>query len=592
MRKWNFYSGLAVALVGVGLGGIWKAGAAELTGEPKQWHRVTLTFDGPEASERGEPNPFLDYRLTVTFRHGDLKYRVPGFFAGDGEGGGAGSQWRVRFAPGATGKWHYEADLRKGNNIAVKLAPKAGKRVMPKAEGSFTVRASDKEGDDFRAPGHGRLVNFGSHYLQFAGSGERWIKGGPDIPENFLGYTGFDNTPDAGHDFDAHREDWERGDPDWNDGAGRGIVGALNYIAEQGGNSIYFLPMNLGGDAKDTFPTIGPDAKTRYDISKLAQWETVFTHADSLGIFLHFQLAETESGNENYHDGGNLGVERKLFYRELIARFGHHLGLEWDIGEENDYGAEKRKAFARYLKRVDPYDHPVTTHTHTGQFEEFYGPLLGNDNFDMTAFQSSEGDLDEGDAIIEWRERSAKARVPWVVSLDEPQKIENDLDDEENGYVHGRKHFLWPVYLSGGGGFEWYVQRDGGGHSLDQHLDDFQALKPALNWTAHARSFMYRLPFWEMQPDKALATSSAETPTYVLAKPGSVYALYNENGGELSLDLTGTAGTYTVAWFNPREGGDLLKGKVTEIQGGDERSLGRAPQGPNRDWAVIVRRRK
>ena len=33
-------------------------------------------------------------------------------------------------------------------------------------------------------------------------------------------------------------------------------------------------------------------------------------------------------------DGGNLGPERILYYRELIARFGYHLALNWNLGEE------------------------------------------------------------------------------------------------------------------------------------------------------------------------------------------------------------------------------------------------------------------
>ena len=31
--------------------------------------------------------------------------------------------------------------------------------------------------------------------------------------------------------------------------------------------------------------------------------------------------------NDQLLDGGDLGIERKLFYREFIARFGHHVSL-------------------------------------------------------------------------------------------------------------------------------------------------------------------------------------------------------------------------------------------------------------------------
>ena len=45
---------------------------ARVQGELKQWHRVTLTFDGPATSEDATPNPFRNYRLNVTFRHAQI----------------------------------------------------------------------------------------------------------------------------------------------------------------------------------------------------------------------------------------------------------------------------------------------------------------------------------------------------------------------------------------------------------------------------------------------------------------------------------------------------------------------------------------
>jgi hypothetical protein len=560
--------------------------AAQVTGELRQWHRVELIFTGPTHSESASnPNPFLDYRLQCLFiGPSGQTYNVPGFFDTNGSGGSSGNVWKCRFAPDQTGTWQYTASFRQGANVAAELGTNAGSPTSFDGDlGNFSVGASNKLGRDFRAPNHGTLVNLGSHYLQFAGSGERWIKGSADVPENFFGYTGFDNTPSAGHDFDQHIQDWNNGDPDWNNGSGKAIIGALNYLASTGANGFYFLPMNIGGDANDTFPTIGSQNKTHYDTSKLLQWETVFTHADKLGIFAHFQLAETESGNENYHDGGNLGNERKLYYRELSARFGHHLGIEWDLGEENDYGATKHRQFAAYIKDVDPYDHPVTTHIHTDQMNTFYAPLLGNDDFDMTAFQISEGGLANGGAVEEWRNRSAAAGRPLVISIDEPQTIENDPTDANNGYPNGREDFLWPIYMSGGGGFEWYVQQNGGGHSFDQQVDNWRLMSTGLTWNGHALAFMHSMPFWEMAPNKSLGSSTGGGTTYVLAKPGQVYALYNDNGGTFSLNLGGQSGQFSVTWFHPRNGTFHSGGIVT---GGSNVSLGSAPFGD--DAAVLV----
>ncbi|MEN1678825.1 MAG: DUF5060 domain-containing protein [Planctomycetota bacterium] len=579
-----------------------RAGAA-IGGELQQWHKVTLDFNGPNTSETDANNPFLNYRMDVTFTGpSGQTFVVPGFYAADGNAGSTGATsgnvWRVHFSPNEVGQWSYSASFRSGTNVAVNDNPLAGVSAgfFDGAAGTFDVAASDKSGDDFRAAEHGLIKNRGDHYLTFA-SGDVFLKGGPNIPENLFGYTGFDNTPSAGHDFDQHVQDWTPGDPDWDDDDpdsvaddGRGIIGALNYIAEEGGNSIYFLPMNIGGDGQDTFPTIAPQNKTQYDVSKLDQWGIAMDHATSLGILLHFVLAETESANENYHDNGTLGTQRKLYYRELVARFGHNIGVEFNIGEENDYGAAKHQQFAAHLKSIDPYDHPVTTHTRSNQYSQFYDPLLGNGDFDITSFQGNSSRLAMANLIAEWRTDSANAGVPWAISYDEPQKIENDKNDINNGYGHGRRDKMWPLYISGGAGFEWYVQQDGAGHSFDQEIDDFRLMDVALNWTGYARDFFEQLPLLDMAPDHALGGSGAGANTYVLAKPGDTYALYNDrNGSNWTLDLTGQPGEYEVFWFDPRNGGGLQAGSVTSVSGGGTVSLGSAPNSTGQDWAALVR---
>src|SRR5688500_18145518 len=82
-----------------------------ISGEQRQWHKVTLSFDGPAVSETSEVNPFLDYQLNVTFKHAGSgrTLLVPGYFAADGNadntGAESGNQWRVNIAPDATGTW-------------------------------------------------------------------------------------------------------------------------------------------------------------------------------------------------------------------------------------------------------------------------------------------------------------------------------------------------------------------------------------------------------------------------------------------------------------------------------------------------------
>lgn len=87
-------------------------------------------------------------------------------------------------------------------------------------------------GRDLRALG--RLDYVGKRYLQFAGTGQYFLKVGADAPETLLAYADFDNTI-AGNPKKApiktwspHTQDWQTGDPTWKDGKGKGLIGAVD----------------------------------------------------------------------------------------------------------------------------------------------------------------------------------------------------------------------------------------------------------------------------------------------------------------------------------------------------------------------------
>jgi|GEM_PF-2120100 len=194
-------------------------GSITVSGELKQWHKLTLTLDGPFAHEQDiKPNPFTDYALNVTFTHesGQPSYHVPGYFAADGNAADSsaqsGTKWRVHLSPDKPGQWSY-------------------------------------------------TVSF---------------------------------------------------------------LTALNYLSSTGANAFSFLPYNAGGDGDNVWPFVFRDDPLHYDCSKLDQWGIVLDHATARGLFAHFKMQETENDDNvpTALDGGDLGPERVLYCRELIARFG------------------------------------------------------------------------------------------------------------------------------------------------------------------------------------------------------------------------------------------------------------------------------
>ncbi len=589
---------------------------AIVSGELREWHPVTLTWTGPFASETGTPNPFLDYRLNVTFTDGTRTFIVPGFFAVNGNalttGASQGDKWRVIFSPPSSGDWNYTVSFRSGANIAVDPDPLAGSPVFLDGDsGTLTIAPTDKQRPDFRADG--RLLYANDFYLRFEGSGRYYVKGGVDSPENWLGYTGFDNTIDGGagpntpdglHAFPTHAADWNPGDPDWNRNDppgtqnGRAIIGALNYLHSTGVNSIYFLPMNIGGDGKDSWPYVGPinpngstsNDNTRFDVSKLEQWEVFFAHAQSLGIMLHFVLAEAEAANKLELDNATVGTERRLFYREISARFAHHNALVWNVCEEYNLslniGSAEALNWAAAISAADPYNHPVTVHNAGNPSNPNSGPwapFVAQPNIDLTSLQGAAKINGWSDVVEDYRVATLSAGRPLPVMIDEPGSPTRDFNSDFDAF---RKSIIWPILLSGGGG-EWFI------NNRDQSLEDFREFDKI--WTDTGRIVRFietYLPFWLMQPDDSLisgANSGFDGPQ-AFSIPGEIYALYIPAGGTPSLNLGASTDFFEVLWYDPRADRPLLTGSTAFIKGPGVQPIGAAPDTPNEDWAILVRR--
>ena len=574
-----------------------------ISGELKRWHKVTIDFEGPQTSETATTNPFTDFRLNVAFVHEGTgrQFDVPGYYAADGDaadsGATGGNVWRVHFAPDDIGNWGYVASFRTGANIAMSSDPNAGTSAgfFDGHAGIVSIGETDKSVPDFRSEGRLEFVN--QRYLRFQSSGRYFLKQGPDSPENFLAYDEFDGpfaNDGQGDNFikswAPHVPDWNPGDPTWGNAQGKGIIGALNYLASEGLNAFSFLTMNINGDDKNVFPYLNYNERLRMDVSRLAQWEIVFEHADHLGLFLHFKTQETE--NDQLLDGGALGNQRKLYYRELIARFAHHLALNWNLGEENTNTDQQRKDFAQYFFDNDPYHHHIVIHTFPNQQDNVYGPLLGNaSKLTGASVQTTFADFSRVHSdIAKWVVNSEATGKPWAVAIDEPGDAQHALrpdNDAGNSHVDGRKNALWGSLLAGGWGCEYYF---GYGHAhSDLTLQDFRSRDQWWDVTRYALEFFAQndIPFWEMQNDNLVSSALDD---YCFFQPGECYIAYLKNGGTTSLNLESVSASFDVEWFNPRAGGGLQAGPVVQVGGQGNRPVGQPPSQSGQDWIALVRR--
>ncbi|MEM9325560.1 MAG: DUF5060 domain-containing protein [Bacteroidota bacterium] len=602
---------------------------AKITGELKKWHKVTLSFEGPSTSETAGTNPFTQYRLNVTFTNGSKTYVVPGYYAADGQAANtsaaSGNVWQANFSPDETGTWTYTASFRAGSDIAISTNPSAGSPTGFDGEtGTFDIAASDKTGRDFRNTG--RLEYVGEHYLQFAESGDYFFKVGPDAPENTFAYEDFDSTPNKSgrrKSWNPHSSDFnlaDAGDYTWgaelSDGArakGRELLGAVRYLSQQTMNAFSFLTFSLDGDDDNVYPHLAKVANAtnwndvhhdRFDVSKLAQWERIMEYADKKGMYLHFKTQETE--NDQKMDGGQLGRERKLYYRELIARFGHHLALNWNLGEENDIWQELNdpnnnivKSYAQYIHDVDPYHHHIVIHTYPGQQDQVYDDLLGN-NSQLTGPSIQTGVNSVHNAVQKWVRESAEAGKKWVVANDEQGGANsgvsvdasyptNQLPEPRNvsdNRTDVRKKVLWGTLMAGGAGVEYYYGYQTGCDDLDCQDHRTRASK----WQDGAKAIQFFNSY--LQPYATSLVSSngltASNSDYVLANPGQVYVVYLPNGGSTTLNLSGQSGQYSVRWFDPRNGGALQEGTISSLTASGSPSIGSPPSSTNQDWVALI----
>lgn len=402
--------------------------------------------------------------------------------------------------------------------------------------------------------------------------------------------------------WEAHEKDWQRGDPSWQGGKGKGLIGALNYLSSKGMNAFSFLTMNIMGDDENVFPYVNDNAFDRFDVSKLDQWEIVFEHAQSKGLFLHFKTQEVE--NQGLLDNGGVGLHRQLYYRELIARFGHHLALNWNMGEENGewhpwnttppQATHQRLAMARYFYEHDPYNHHLVIHN-----GKSYDDLLGADSYYTGAsLQTHKEDFGavhpEVKKIRSWPVTNGR---PFAVAVDEPGDAEHSLvpDAEDPAHDLARMNGLWGALTAGAWGTEWYF---GYKHAhSDLTAQDWRTRDLFWDQARHSLTF-FRIAIVDYQ--NAESNDELVKHAWALAVPGEFYIVYAKDASKpVSVRFPTGEATYSVQWFDPRNGGELQRGNIESVNvtaplkqywERSEQLIGTPPKDVEKDWVVLIKK--
>jgi hypothetical protein len=496
---------------------------------------VELSFLGPDSIGLDpETNPFaLQVDVILHSPDGSSK-TLPAFYDGDGHGGLDGDVWKARYLPKQAGIWHYEVHSEDP--------------TLDGTDGSFEVVVNPECDLDNSVNKNlnckGQLEYAGGHYLQFQ-DGEFWLKTGLDDPENFLG-TAFG-------DWDAKRTQ-------------------IDLLNQLGVNSIYVITNNIGGDRRDTWPWVGETESQarsnadRFDVARLQAWEDFFSYVQGKGIVLHFVFND---------DSAWRGYDEYLYIREMVARFGHHPGTIWNVGEEANeiFTDQEQLTFAAMVRDLDPNNHTVTVHRKSPW------PFLGDQVFDSTSIQIGDGGADFSTTklpdyntiVIEHREGSSQRGHPIPIMIDETPRITEVNPDVREKF---RTQVLYPI-LMGGGNFELHY-RDAYGQSGSVRIED---LEPLITDMVRLRRFLEELPFPEMQPCNQLLTNANNI---CFGDEGMIYMVYLPSGGSEEIDLHAADGTFEQSWFNPRTG------EITYYGTSEDGQLQSFTAPDDGDWVLLL----
>lgn len=586
------------------------------------------------------PNPWLHVRLNVYFDHPDIPEPicVPGYFAGDGASGSTGRVWRAHFTPEIEGTWTVAASLESGQNInAAPVSAFGGLLSIESYEPLLTVLPAPVGAPGFGSLGIVRWNREGQYYAYSVAGKSRFVQCGVGSPENFLGYAGFQDAQDGNslggeicccrqacfsdcrrticqssgdgapgflHRYAPHISDWSEGDPDWSanglEQQGRGIIGAINYLADDCGvNSMYMMLMNLGGDGKDTHPfltnggggdcpregsSFDPGHTLNYHVARLDQWRTVLEHANHKGLMLQLFLAEQEACNIRWFgphssDGGprnHMSIYRRLYMKQMVAHFGHLSAVRWNLCEENrstatcltgssclsnnapitpQFTAGELDEMARWISDWDAHAHPIGVHT-TPNDIRVYEELLELPEFPFWLTATSlqiHGETGTGDVYETVIRNTAQAFssvgfTPPIIN-DEQGTASNGLSAETDATAapfstanDRRRRILYDVLLSGGQisyYFGYHSPSLGGG---DLRTEDFRTRGTALRQLGFAREIMERVQIWNHFDADNRLSGAVPTSNY-----GEPEVSFSEDGGSAVIFYPGIGGPGGVA---------------------------------------------
>jgi len=490
-------------------------------------------------------NPFTDVFVQGTFRQeGAAPIAVEGFCDSPD-----GTIYRIRFMPAQPGKYEYSITYQQGD-------------FSQSHTGTFEVKASKRRGilrvdEDY--PWHFIWEGTGEHYF-FNGTTAFLLMGWRD--EKVIR-----DSIDRLHRFKVNRMRILLG-------GGR----SASFWGEPIIPSEEFQPYLNPWVALRPNDRSQPDFDyTRFNVAYWQKFERMLRYARQQDMVISVIF---DWNDAPVHPAADSKDEHRYF-RYAANRLSAFANVTWDLGDDiSSYRSlEWSHRIGTLLHQWDPYHHLATDHPVDNKHQDRTAEW-----FTFTSFQEWRRPLHQ------WMldQRTAQAKTGRIIpQANEEYGYEEHYPKWSPSYPDGssadaNRRVAWEMAMAGtyqttgetakrGTG----VWPDTGGGWVNGGGDNSMIM---LQGYAHMVDFFTSFEWWKADPHDELVNHGA----YCLAEPGRVYAVYLQNGGDVTVKLA--PGRYQASWFNPPTGQPIV---LPAVDG----PVWTSPKAPDSgDWALLLRK--
>jgi len=463
-------------------------------------------FEIQVTNDKSYSNPFdfneIELQATFTAPSGQT-IDFFGFYAGDGNGGQTGNVWKLRFMPDEVGTWTYSYSWTDGT---------------PGGSGSFEVI-------DTGLPGPLSIADDNSWYFETARGN----------PFHFRGYDLHVTAPES----PTHS-----------------IVSDIGWLKDLIQNRVIDKGYNF--TMWDGFISRTSDDPSTWNES----WWLNETDTDRLNVSAFHAYEEAlrlTKNNEVYvinfagmiHQSDVYPVpEMKPFLKYWVARFApfyNYFGWSptWEWRDIWGYGEVDQ--IMGYMHDIDPWNNLLTAHDRSHDaFSEWLGFTMRQDQTRNVFDGNSRSDGKGGGAGTFTDRPVIGSEDIWEICGGNNGSPRNPTEVRRGAWGDMMAGVL-PLYSEWAPGEPCDGRGNGDGESEVQRMFDF------LYSTTSYRQYQ-QLNNLVSESDNQIASGIE----------GQEYLVYDEDGGSITIDLSGTSPskTFSVLWFNPRNGNEQSDGSV------------------------------